>query len=57
MSNMEKKVVYVAEKDGCAAEILNGILQFCGRDKCIDVINENSFPHDIKPTVLLLCTM
>lgn len=57
MSNPEKKVVYVAEKDGYAAEILNGILKFCGRDKYIDVIKGTSFSDDIKPTVLLLCTM
>lgn len=57
MSNPEKKIVYVAEKDGCAAEILNGILQFCGREKYIDVIKGTALSDNIKPTVILLCTL
>lgn len=57
MSNPEKKVVCVAENNGCAAEILNSILQYCGRDNYINVINGTSLTGNIKPTELLICTL
>ena len=55
MSGTEKKVVCVAGKTGCAADIIVGILKLCGRDGCIEVVKGTQFPEIHEPTVLLLC--